>query len=154
MTKFNPMGPGDDLRTFKVRRTNDGSGTSGVGDVAVGVVFPDGTTVVQWQTRARSVVIYSSWVDALYIHGHGDDTGFVFDADPTHVHFSDGSSRVTMNLDDYREGEDPLLCHCHRISEKAGNPHICLLPAGHLTDHQCGVHMTENSGCAFEWFTP
>lgn len=91
--EFNPMSPGEDLRAFTVQRLGDVSGTSGVGPVAKGVVFPDGTTVVQWQTRARSVVIYSSFVDALYIHGHGDQTGLVFDADPDTIHFPDGSRK-------------------------------------------------------------
>lgn len=91
MSKFAPMSPGEDLRTFSVVRVGDVSGTSGTGSVAKGVVFPDGTTVVQWQTRARSVVVFNSYVDALYIHGHGDQTGFVFDADPHTIHFSDGS---------------------------------------------------------------
>lgn len=93
MSGFNPMSPGDDLRTFTVQRLGDVSGTSGTGPVAKGVVFPDGTTVVQWQTRARSVVVYTSFVDALYIHGHGDKTGFVFDADPSTIHFPDGSTK-------------------------------------------------------------
>lgn len=93
MSEFNPMSPGDDLRTFTVTRLGDVSGTSGTGPVAKGVVFPDGTTVVQWQTRARSVTVYSSYVDALYIHGHGDQTGFIFDRDPWRIHFPDGSSR-------------------------------------------------------------
>lgn len=48
---------------------------------------------MQWQTRARSVVVYTSYVDALYIHGHGDQTGFVFDADPARLYLSDGTSR-------------------------------------------------------------
>ena len=96
MSDFTPMGPGDDCRVFKVHRLGDVSGTSGTGDVALGVIFPDGTTVVQWQTRARSVVVYSSWVDALYIHGHKDQTGFVFDADPGAIYFSNGD-RVELN---------------------------------------------------------
>lgn len=103
MSEFTPMGPGDDCRVFKVHRLGDVSGTSGTGDVALGVIFPDGTTVVQWQTRARSVVVYSSWVDALYAlraplevaaSTVQDQTGFVFDADPGAIYFSNGDRVV------------------------------------------------------------
>lgn len=90
MSDFNPMSSGDSINTFDVVRLGDVSGTSGVGVVAKGAVFPVGTTVVQWQTRARSVVIYGSWVDAMWIHGHGDKTGLVFHADPSHIHFPVG----------------------------------------------------------------
>lgn len=92
MSTFNPMSHGHDIRPFMVVRLEDASGTSGTGPVAIGAVFPDGTTVVQWQTRARSVVIFKSYVDALYTHGHGHKTGFVFDADPGRIHFSDGTA--------------------------------------------------------------
>ena len=97
MTEYNPMSPGPEIRRFDVVRREDSSGTSGVGVVAMGVVFPDGTTVVQWQTRARSVVIYGSYVDALYIHGHKDLTGFEFVDDPGWLHLSDGTRVSKFN---------------------------------------------------------
>lgn len=90
VTDFNPMSPLDDLLTFKVVRREDASGTSGIGVVAKGVLFPDGTTVVQWQTHVRSVVVYNSYADALHIHGHGDLTGFCFDARPDRLYLSSG----------------------------------------------------------------
>ncbi len=83
---FNPVSPADKVRTFKQLRREDVSGTSGTGIVALGAVFPDGTTVIQWQSTVRSVAIYKSYADALFIHGHGDKTGFVFDEDPGFIH--------------------------------------------------------------------
>ena len=90
---FNPMAPHTAVLPFDVTRLQDVSGTSGVGVVAKGAMFPDGTVVVQWQTHVRSVTVYNSYADALHIHGHGDLTGFVFDADPGHLHLVDGSRR-------------------------------------------------------------
>jgi hypothetical protein len=87
---FNPMSPTDELLTFDVYRREDASGTSGTGVVAKGVLFPDGTTVVQWQTHVRSVVIYNSYADALHIHGHGDKTGFRFHSCPDRLYLSSG----------------------------------------------------------------
>lgn len=77
-------------RTFDVARDRDHSGVSGEGDVACGVMFPDGTVVVQWQTAVRSVVIYSSVADMLYIHGHGESTGIRFHDQPERLYLAGG----------------------------------------------------------------
>ncbi len=90
MSEFNPMTPYLGLLTFDVFRREDVSGTSGEGVVAMGVVFPDGHTVVQWQTHVRSTVVYGSMADALYIHGHGDRTGFRFHDCPERLYLSSG----------------------------------------------------------------
>lgn len=88
---FNPMAPADELLIFDVVRREDVSGTSGIGVVAKGALFPDGTTVVQWQTHVRSVVMYNSYADALHIHGHGELTGFRFAKCPERLYLSNGS---------------------------------------------------------------
>ncbi len=59
-------------------RREDPSAISGVGHVADGVVFDDGTTVVRWRTEHRSTVTFDSLEDAQAIHGHGGQTRFVF----------------------------------------------------------------------------
>lgn len=89
-TDFNPMTPHSDILTFDVFRKEDVFGTSGEGVVAMGAVFPDGHTVVQWQTSVRSIVVYTSMADALYIHGHGDKTGFRFHACMERLYLSSG----------------------------------------------------------------
>jgi len=96
---FNPMSPYSGILTFDVFRTEDVSETSGEGVVAMGAIFPDGTTVVQWQTHVRSVVVYGSMADALYIHGHGDKTGFRFHNSPDRLYLSDGTFRYITNSD-------------------------------------------------------
>ena len=87
---FNPMSPSTKILTFDVLRKEDATGTSGTGVVAIGAMFPDGTVVVQWQTHVRSVVTYGSMADALFIHGHGDSTGFRFHECPDRLYLSSG----------------------------------------------------------------
>ena len=65
-------------RTFEMRRIIDVSGISGVGVVAVGVVFPDGKTVIQWRGDPPSVVVWDHFSDAVAVHGHGGATEFHF----------------------------------------------------------------------------
>ncbi len=77
-------------RTFDVARDRDHSGVSGEGDVACGVMFPDGAVVVQWQTAVRSIVVYSSVADMLYIHGHGESTGIRFHDQPERLYLAGG----------------------------------------------------------------
>lgn len=94
---FNPMTPYAGILTFDVFRQEDVSKTSGEGVVAMGSIFPDGTTVVQWQTHVRSIVVYGSMADALHIHGHGDKTGFRFHNCPDRLYLANGTYIYTQS---------------------------------------------------------
>lgn len=59
------------MRRFNLVRTVDATGVSGVGVVAHGVEFEDGTCVMRWLTTTRSTVYYDSIIDLETIHGHG-----------------------------------------------------------------------------------
>jgi len=109
---FNPMTPYDGILTFDVFRKEDATGTSGTGVVAMGVVFPDGNTVVQWQTHVRSTVFYGSMADALYIHGHGDKTGFRFHNCLDRLYLSDGTF-VAIAVE--KENNKPAFCDCGKV---------------------------------------
>lgn len=62
-------------RRFRLVRDHDVSGVSGVGAVAEGVEFTDGSCVVRWTAgEHRSTVVWASVEDALAIHGHGGAT--------------------------------------------------------------------------------
>ena len=61
-------------RRFYTERTVDVSGVSGTGVVAFGVMFPDGTTVLRWNTETASTAIYNSIHELEAIHGHGGST--------------------------------------------------------------------------------
>jgi len=63
------MGSFDDLpRLFQLTRFKDDKQISGIGKVIVGVVFPDGKTVVQWQKEPKSISIFTSLGDFQRVH--------------------------------------------------------------------------------------
>jgi hypothetical protein len=68
------------VRTFHLLRHVDVSGVSGVGRVAEGVVFTDGSVVIRWLSDAPSTVVWQSLGDAMRVHGHGGATEIVWEA--------------------------------------------------------------------------
>lgn len=59
------------MRLFYLRRLIDISGVSGIGRVAEGVVFDDGTVALRWLSSHRSVEVWPTLGDMIAIHGHG-----------------------------------------------------------------------------------
>lgn len=57
-------------RRFLLRREEDRKLISGVGYVAAGVRFPDGTCAMRWMTEHRSTAFYESVAVLMAIHGH------------------------------------------------------------------------------------
>jgi hypothetical protein len=66
------------MKTFDLVRTEDVSGVSGIGTVAQGVEFDDGSCVLRWLTEFKSTAFYNSVRDLLHIHEHGGRTKVVF----------------------------------------------------------------------------
>jgi prepilin-type processing-associated H-X9-DG protein len=66
------------MRRFYLNRLEDVSGTSGVGFIAEGVVFEDGTTALRWRTEYTSTAIYSCVSDMIMIHGHDGRTNITW----------------------------------------------------------------------------
>ena len=62
------------MRLFDLERFEDESGISGVGIVAQGVEFDDGTCVLRWLTEPRSTAVYAIERELDAIHGHGGKT--------------------------------------------------------------------------------
>lgn len=62
------------MRRFLLRRVEDVSGISGVGDVAEGILFSTGKAVLQWMTEFRSVAVYDSLDELMEIHSHDGRT--------------------------------------------------------------------------------
>ncbi|MFD5838198.1 hypothetical protein ACFWHV_32315 [Streptomyces collinus] len=64
---------------FVLRRRKDISGISGLGDVADGVLWPDGTASIRWRGEHPSVVFWDRGrVSVEMIHGHQGATEIVF----------------------------------------------------------------------------
>ncbi len=71
------------MKTFKIIRNEDVSGVSGIGHVIDGVVFEDGTTVIQWLRKWKSIAIYKSFEEfkAVHIDSHPENkTEIIFDS--------------------------------------------------------------------------
>jgi hypothetical protein len=62
------------VQLFKLLRHKDISGVSGEGVVAYGVTFPNGKTVLYWNTETSSIVVYDSVEDCDAVHLHGGAT--------------------------------------------------------------------------------
>ena len=73
-TKNHLLGQPTPLKRFHVIRDKDISGVSGVGVVAVGVVFPDHSAVIKWLSEVHSTIIYNSISEVEKIHGHEGNT--------------------------------------------------------------------------------
>jgi L-alanine-DL-glutamate epimerase-like enolase superfamily enzyme len=65
-------------RRFVLRRNEDETGISGVGEVAEGVQFTDGTCAMRWRTALASTAVYDSVDDVEAIHGHQGRTLIVW----------------------------------------------------------------------------
>ncbi len=63
-----------DHRLFHLVRDVDPTGVSGMGTVADGVVWPDGTVTVRWRGSRPSIVQWFSLDDAMAVHGHDGST--------------------------------------------------------------------------------
>ena len=62
------------LRRFKLYRTLDESGVSGIGTIAEGVKFTNGYCSLSWLTEKTSWGMYRSVAEMMSIHGHDGNT--------------------------------------------------------------------------------
>jgi hypothetical protein len=69
------------LRKFHVQRSEDVSGLSGTGIVAVGVMYPTGLCIMEWLTPIKSINQYHSIADLEALHGHEGRTTVVWDGE-------------------------------------------------------------------------
>lgn len=67
------------MKTLHLRRERDETGISGVGIVAEGVQFSDGTCAMRWLSDLTSTAVYADIERVKAIHGHGGATMIAFD---------------------------------------------------------------------------
>lgn len=66
------------MRRFMMLRRVDETGVSGIGHIADGVLFEDGTVVVRWRTKTPGTTMFASLEHARAVHGHDGQTTFEF----------------------------------------------------------------------------
>ncbi len=66
------------MRIFHLHRHHDVTGITGVGIVAEGVIFTDGSCAMRWLSELTSVVIFHTVEDILAIHGHQGHTELIY----------------------------------------------------------------------------
>ncbi|MFI9235803.1 hypothetical protein [Streptomyces sp. NPDC053079] len=71
-------------RPFALQRDRDVSGVSGVGIVADGCLWPDGTASIRWRGDRPSTTAWSSVDDLIAIHGHDGATRIIWADNTTH----------------------------------------------------------------------
>lgn len=69
-------------RRFYLERRVDVSGVSGTGVVAVGVEFPSGFCVLEWQTETATTEFAPNIDNIVTVHGHDGKTQVIFIDDP------------------------------------------------------------------------
>jgi hypothetical protein len=57
-------------RRFFLYRFEDATGLGGLGVVADGVQFPDGTVALRWRGYYPSTAIYENWMAVEHLHCH------------------------------------------------------------------------------------
>ena len=65
------------IARFSLFRTRDPSGVSGIGEIAQGVVFPDGYVIVQFRStnhRRGGLSTFYTLADLIAVHGHNQAT--------------------------------------------------------------------------------
>lgn len=73
-------------RKLTLVRTKDISGVSGIGTVAEGIEFTDGTVVIKWLSHMTSMGIFPNVKELLLIHGHEGSTKVVFEDGNDNLH--------------------------------------------------------------------
>ena len=91
------------MRRFHLKRLEDETGISGVGQVTDGIMFEDGTVIMKWNTDTTSVGIYESIADVVTIHGHNGKTVVDwaddedFDVFPEFLEFADAARYLQLD---------------------------------------------------------
>jgi len=68
-------------KLFYLHRVEDGSGISGTGRIAQGVIFDNGKVALTWLSEHPSVAMYDNIGDVRVIHGHEGTTEVVMEQD-------------------------------------------------------------------------
>jgi len=62
------------MRRFTLNRVEDVTGISGIGPVAEGIQFSDGSCVLHWRPPYSCTIVHSSIENVKAVHCHADRT--------------------------------------------------------------------------------
>lgn len=85
-------------RLFELVRSKDISGVSGIGVVAEGVEYTDGSCAVRWKGAHPSTAVWPSLSDVLAVHGHQGDTVVRWIGEPQELTDLAGAMAKVTNL--------------------------------------------------------
>ncbi|MFI0929605.1 hypothetical protein ACH4TP_37640 [Streptomyces sp. NPDC021012] len=111
-------------RVFRLQRHTDISGVSGLGHIADGIQWPDGTVTIRWRGPRPSTVHWNSLDDALAIHGHNGATEAIWDqlTEQQRALAANAVSTALNALNCWRPAED-----CRTVADAALNAATGLL---------------------------
>lgn len=70
LDKPSPTAKLSSMRKFVLVRTEDMTGTSGVGVVAEGIQFSNGQVVIHWISQLEAINVYANALVLEQLHGH------------------------------------------------------------------------------------
>ena len=123
------------MRRFILTRTEDVSGTSGIGVVAEGIEFSNGQVVLHWVTQLESVAVYASLKVLEQVHGHGGKTIVKWLDLPTLA-----STEAREFIKTATEDSKCSVCKGAGWYDTGNNDLICSCPAGELFIYSHGNH--------------
>jgi len=106
------------MKKFYLQRNEDLSGVSGIGIVAEGVEFSDGTAVIRWLGDKSSTGVYASVRELVRIHGHEGKTVIVWAKDKK------AAKRKDKNWKEIIEGIDFEIPSFRPQSSPSPSPYI------------------------------
>jgi len=119
------------MKRFYLRRTEDVSGVSGVGNVAEGVQFDDGQAVLLWLSgEDSSIGIYRSVEKLISKHGHNGATEIVW--------IDDASSNVVVDKEE-----------CHTCCDEPSTHYLVSNAYSKINDSFFAEQLFDNSDV--EW---
>lgn len=73
------------MKTFYLLRHEDLHGHAGLGVVAEGVIFDDGSAVMTWLSRWKTVTTFENVIAVNELHSHGGRTELVIERTRGHL---------------------------------------------------------------------
>lgn len=71
-----------EIKPFYLLRHKDISGTSGIGIVGIGAIFPSGKAIFEWCSYQKSLIQFENIEHVIEVHGHEGRTEVIMGHPP------------------------------------------------------------------------